>query len=236
MIKFVVVDDEERFCKKITNVIKTELFKTELEYYIEEFNEYNSDLQKTINDCSMQKIYILDIELNKSISGLEIAKEIRKKDWDSEIIFLTSHDKMFETVFRTVFKVFNFIEKFFDCEKRLAEDIKTIINKKSDYGKFIYSNNRIKMQIYYKDITHIYRDTTERKLVINTSNNKFYINMSLTELLKNLDKRFVRIHRACIVNTQRVNKYSWSKGYFILDNSKKVNMCSKLYGKNVHGK
>lgn len=234
VIKFVVVDDDEIFRNRISEVIKTELFKTDIEYYIEEFREYNKELDKIINDRSIQKVYILDIELGKSISGLEIAKKIRKEDWDSEIIFVTSHDKMFETVFRSVFKVFDFIEKFFDLEGRLAQDINVIINQKSDYGKFTYSNNRIKVQIYYKDITHIYRDTTERKLVINTSNNKFLVNMSLNELLEKLDDRFVRVHRACIVNTKRVNKYNWSKGYFILDNNETVNMCSKLYKGNIN--
>lgn len=229
MIKFVLVDDNKDFTSIIINIIEKTIFKTNIDYTIESFFTYNNSLQKLIDDCSVQKVYILDIDLGKSLSGLEIAKKIRKNDWDSEIIFVTNHDKMFETIYRNIFKVFAFIEKFISLEDRLEKTITTIINKKSDYGKFCFSNSKINIQIYYKDITCIYRDTLERKLVIKTTSNKFLISMSITEIIKKLDGRFKQIHRACIVNDERVNIYNWSKGYFVLDTKEKIDMCSKNY-------
>lgn len=233
MIKFVLVDDNKDFTSIIINIIEKTIFKTNIDYTIESFFIYNNSLQKLIDDCSVQKVYILDIDLGKSLSGLEIAKKIRKNDWDSEIIFVTNHDKMFETIYRNIFKVFAFIEKFISLEDRLEKTITTIINKKSDYGKFCFSNSKINIQIYYKDITCIYRDTIERKLVIKTTSNKFLISMSITEIIKKLDGRFKQIHRACIVNAERVNIYNWSKGYFVLDTKEKIDMCSKNYKDNI---
>ncbi len=227
MLKFIVVDDNPEFQNLIIKVIDKTMFKTNAEYFIEKYNKCSSELCKTIKDCSIQKIYILDIDLGPSISGLDIAKEIRKNDWDSEIIFITSHDKMFETVYRNIFKVFDFIEKFISLESRLEKDLLTIINKKADYGKFTYITNKIEVQIYYKDITHIYRDTSERKIVIKTTNNSFILSKSISEILSELDNRFKQVHRACIVNDQRVNLYNWTKGYFILDNGDQIDLCSK---------
>ncbi|MDD4705839.1 MAG: LytTR family transcriptional regulator DNA-binding domain-containing protein [Bacilli bacterium] len=234
MIKFVLVDDDQELSSKIVRIIEKKIFKTDIDYYIEKFSSYGYSLQKVIDDCSVQKVFILDIDLGESISGLEIAKKIRKNDWDSEIIFITNHDKMFEVIYRNIFKVFAFIEKFISLEERLGECITTIINQKSDLGKFCFSNNKIDIQIYYKDITYIYRDTEDRKLIIITTNNKFLINMSIKDILKNLDSRFKQIHRACIVNTDRVNMYNWPKGYFILDTNEKVDMCSKKYKGNIN--
>ena len=235
VIKFVVVEDDLKFQKAIVNVLEKLMFKTKYEYVIEKYPSYNSRLAKTINDCSVRKIYIMDIELEKnSKSGIEIAKEIRRLDWDSEIIFATNHDKMFEVAHRTIFKVFDFIEKFHLLDERLERDIKLILDKNNDYEKFSFVNNKLKMQIYLKDITHIYRDTEERKLIIQTSNNKFIINMTIAEILKELDSRFKQVHRACVVNTERVNMYHWCKGYFILDNNQRVDLCSKLFKEKLN--
>lgn len=234
MIKFVLVDDNQELTSKIVNIIERIIFKTNADYNIEKFSSYNNSLQKIIDDCSVQKVFILDIDLGDSISGLEIAKKIRKNDWDSEIIFITNHDKMFEIIYRNIFKVFAFIEKFISLEERLEECIITILDQKSDFGKFCFSNNKIDVQIYYKDITYIYRDTEDRKLIIKTTNNRFLINMSIKDILKKLDSRFKQIHRACIVNTNRVNIFNWPKGYFILDTNEQVDMCSKKYKDNIN--
>lgn len=234
MLKFIVVEDNKDFQTIVSKVIDKTMFKTQGDYFIEKYNKCSSALCKTINDCSIQKVYILDIDLGQSISGLDIAKEIRKNDWDSEIIFITSHDKMFETVYRNIFKVFDFIEKFISLESRLEKDLSIIVAKKGDYGKFCYINNKIDVQIYYKDINYIYRDTSERKLVIKTTNNKFLLNMSILDILNELDDRFKQIHRACIVNKERVNLFNWSKGYFVLDTGEQVDLCSKNFKENVN--
>lgn len=233
MLKFVIVEDSPEFQEIICKVIDKTIFKTENDYRIEKYSKYSSELSNTIKDCSIHKIYILDIDLGKGPSGLEIAKEIRNIDWDSEIIFITSHDKLFETVYRNLFNIFAFIEKFVSLESRLEDNLLKIISKKADYGKFYYSNNKIDVQIYYKDITYIYRDTIERKLVIKTSNNKFLLNKSILEISKELDERFKQIHRACIVNVDRVNIFNWSKGYFELDTGEKVDLCSKSFKGNI---
>jgi oligoendopeptidase F len=74
----------------------------------------------------------LDIELNSNLSGINIANKIREDDWESEIIFLTNHDNMFEQVYRSIYKVFNFIEKYHNFEERLSKDLAKIVNKNYD--------------------------------------------------------------------------------------------------------
>lgn len=229
MIKFIIVDDELIYKKRIIKIIDKLMFNNNEAYDIISFDCHNADLKKQIEDLSVEKIYILDIELPGKYSGLDISKSIRSIDWDSEIIFITSHDKMFETVYRSVYKIFSFIEKFQNMDERLEEDLKTIISKKYDTEKFTYATSKIEIQIYLKDILYIYRDTAERKLVIKTTNNNFLVNLNISDILKKLDSRFRQVHRACIVNNERVNLYNWSQGYFILDNNEKVNMCSRNY-------
>ena len=229
MIKYIIIDDEDKDIERVEKVINKIAFKTESEYDIRKFNKYNKELEKEINDNSVAKVYIIDIQLDKHKSGLDIARQIRETDWDSEIIIITNHDRMFETVYKTIYKVFKFIEKFDNMDTRLEEALKVIIRKTDDKKKFIYVNNKISLQIYLKDIMYIYRDTIERKLIIVTTNNKYHVNMTIKDILTKLDSRFVQRHRACIANDERVRVYHWNEGYFELDNNEKVYMLSKSF-------
>ena len=229
MIKIVIVEDEEKWVKEFERVVNEELFKSNKEYEIYSFNQYNENLKRLIHDNSEQKIYLMDLELDTKYTGMDILREIREDDWDSEIIVLTNHDRMFETVHKEIYKTFDFIEKFDNFEKRLKSDLKKIVNKKYDNGKFIYSNKKISLQIYLKDILYIYRDTVDRKLVIKTTNNEFLVNLSITEIMNYLDNRFNRCHKSCIINEDRVAEKNFGKGYFITDTGEKVDMLSRKY-------
>lgn len=120
-------------------------------------------------------------------------------------------------------------------QERLEKDLDIIFKKDFDNDMFVYNNRFFDLKIYYRSILYIYRETNERKLVIVTDTNKFKIGITLTEMLDLLDDRFKQCHRACIINTERVQKYEWNKGYFILDNKERVDMLSKKYKKEVMG-
>ncbi|MCR5787904.1 MAG: response regulator, partial [Bacilli bacterium] len=166
MIKFVVVDDNEVSLKKTKDIINKVKFKVDQEIKTYAFKGYNKTLANMIKNNDERTIYILDIELENSKSGIEIASLIRSVDWDSEIIFITNHEKMFETAHRSVYEVFDFIEKYHELEKRLVKDITTILSKDVDKKIFTYKGRNIDLQLYLHSINYIYRDKEERKIVI----------------------------------------------------------------------
>jgi len=132
LTSFIVVEDDKKTQETIKDVLRRVIISKDNTINIKYFTKYTSELKTIIDDNSTRKVYIMDIELETKTSGIEIAKMIREKDWESEIIFITSHDKMFETVYRSVYQVFNFIEKFYDMEKRLEKDIELIFQKNFD--------------------------------------------------------------------------------------------------------
>lgn len=229
MIKFIIVDDEEKWLKEFERIVNEVAFKSEKEYEIYSFKKYNEELHQLIIDNSEQKIFLMDLELDPKHTGMDILREIREEDWDSEIIVLTNHDRMFETVHKEIYKTFDFIEKFDNFENRLRKDIKKIVNKKLDKGKFIYNTRKISLQIFFKDILYIYRDTIDRKLIIKTSNNEFIVNLTINEILDMLDNRFTQCHRSCILNEDRVTEKNYVDGYFITDTGEQVDLLSKKY-------
>ena len=233
MIKFIVVDDDKDIINEVKDIIRKVTFNNDEEIIIKDYNKYNSDLCKEITNTSERKIYILDIELNGSKSGIQIAEIIRANDWESQIIFMTNHDKMFETVYRKVYEVFDFIEKFHDFKNRLEKDLVTIVKKNFDNKMFVYKSRNVDLKIYLKNILYIYRDTEERKVVLVTDHNRFTVSLGVNDITNYLDSSFAVVHRACIVNKNRVQKYNWKEKCFVLDNGERVNMLSKKYKKDV---
>lgn len=236
MIKIIVVEDNPDTQTEIKMILRDKEILCQEDIKIEYFSKFCAELKETIKDISERKIYILDIELGTKTSGIDIAKYIRENDWDSEIIFLTAHDKMFETAYRSVHEIYDFIEKFHNMKERLIKDIKSIFKRKYDNKMFIFNCRNYSLQIFYRSIIYIYRDKEERKLVINTNKNSYSINLSVTEALDYLDDRFKIVHRACIVNLDHVEAFNWSKGYFALDNGEKVYMLSRKYKKELENK
>lgn len=230
MVRVVVVDDDREEIEHIKDLLD-EVVKEEKE--VVTFTRLTDRLKKEIQNTDLRKIYVLDIEIGHKVSGISIAKLIRDVDWESEIIFITNHDKMFESVHRTVYEVFDFIEKFHEFDKRFKKDIQTILKRNFDNKMFVYKTNNIELNLYYKSILYIYRDTAERKLVIVTDSNKYMIGLSIKEIIPYLDYRFVKCYKSCIVNTARVQEKNYKDGYFTLDNGEKVYMLSKKCKKDL---
>lgn len=233
MAKIVVVEDSKNDQLLIKNIISPFYFKYGEQIKLLFFKKYDKELEAEINDMSERKIYILDINLKTNITGINIALKIRENDWDSEIIFLTNHDSYIHKVYNNILKVFRFIEKFDNMEERLTWCLDLILSKKQDNGMFKFSNNQIDLRIYLKDILYIYRDKDERKLVIKTTSNSFKVNKTFNEILLDLDSRFKKVHRACIVNTERVSEYKWNTGDFVLDTNEEVHLLSKKFKEKV---
>ena len=224
MVKIVIVDDDAQEIERVKS-LTLEVVK---DAKIVSFPKITSSLKAEIQNIDEHKIYVLDIQLANKVSGITIAKLIREVDWESEIIFITNHDKMFESTHRSVYEVFDFIEKFHDFDRKYKRDLKEIIKRNFDNKMFKYNANNVELNIYYRAILYIYRDTEERKLIIVTPNNKYKVSLSIKEMMNYLDDRFVQCHRSCIVNKNRVEVKNYKDGYFVLDTGEKVYLLSKM--------
>lgn len=236
MIRFVIVEDDAENLSIIKKIIDKEKYKAKQEIKTFEFSGYCKELQNLINNVKEKTVYILDIELKDSKSGVEIASIIRNEDWDSEIIFITNHDRMFETVHRSVFEVFDFIEKYLDLEKRLSKDIRLILEKNKDKKTFSYKGRNVDLHLYFNSIEYIYRDKEDRKANIVTDTTTYSVNMGLKEILSMLDSRFKFAHRSCIVNTEKVSIYDWNNNKIKMLSGKEVTYLSKKFKKEVDKK
>lgn len=232
MVNFIVVDDNTEILKNVRNIINRVMMNNPIEYKVEIFDDYDTKFIKTLNEPMSNKIYILDIE-TKSSSGIDIARQIRKNDTESIIIFITAHEELGGVIIRESLMVLTFICKFDDFNNKLKMAIENslkIVGKKkvirfNDYNS-LYT-------IPIKDIIYITRDSVERKLLIKTDYATYKVTKSLIELKELAKGTLVQTHRACLVNKERISKIDKSKKIITFDEGTTIDLLSDIYKKEL---
>ena len=233
MLKIIIVESDVIIQQKIRKVVDLVSEKYTRRTLVEVYDTINTKLIEEIKNKDCKKVYILSINMNKKISGIDLGVMIRKEEGNEEIIYVTRHGKMFETAHRRVPNINIFIEKYHDMENRLYNSLSEIFKKELNFNRYCYSNKSSYFQIYHKNIFYIYRDKNIRKSVIVTKNREYIINISLHDILEQLDSRFKFSHRSCIVNTDNIVEYNWKKLYFETLAKEKVYFLSKKCKENL---
>jgi two-component system response regulator AgrA len=232
MINFVICDDNEKILQKIIEVVQKSMINSIYEYKIHDFKDYNSKFKNLVKEKLPNKIYILDVE-TPSESGIDMARLIRKDDVNSVIIFLTSHNEVGSLLLKEALMFLTFICKYDNAEERLSKSIKKALELVGKQSAIRFEDHGVLYTLPVKDITHIYTDTIERKIIINTDYAQFKISKTLTEMEEMLPKQFKHSHRACIVNTDRIRIIDKSKNIIIFDNNQETEYLSKSFKKEL---
>lgn len=220
MINFIICDDNKYVRDINEKVISKIAMPYDFNYNIYTFEKYSVKLKNLINTPSDINIYILDLELpNKS--GIDIAKEIRKVDWDSIIIILTSHEELELTLLKQKLLILDFISKFDNYEERLTDTINMVIGKLNNKKIISFRCNKEIHHVKLDNIIYVYRDNALEKTTIVTTDDEYPIRESLSEVIKKLDSRFVQTHRACFVNKDKIESVDFKNNiiYFVNDSS-----------------
>ncbi|MDD4036372.1 MAG: LytTR family DNA-binding domain-containing protein [Bacilli bacterium] len=217
MVNFVICEDDKTIRNIILDIITSIMMPKDIEYKIHEYGCYDSCLAKLINNRRQGNIYILDIELpNKS--GLDIARKIRQKDWESVIIFSTAHYELYLEAIKNRLMILDFISKFNDYEKRLRETIELALSIVDKKKSLIFESGNILHKIRLDDIIYITRETFERKTVIKTAYGIYRVNENISKMLEGLDARFFQSHRSCIVNTDYIKTVDFKEEKIVFNN------------------
>jgi len=227
MINFVVCDDEKEFRDKFTLIINKLFMKNSIEYKIKEFGSYNKEFEEFINNDMSSKIYILDIEMKKSISGIDIARKIRKNDWNSIIIMVTSHAELGYEALKAQIMLLDFISKFDNCEKNLENVLKKAITKVDSKKVIQFQNSGVTHRLYLDDILYVTKDTVDRKCIIKTTYNEFAVNKAMSEMQEELGPTFYLSHRSCLVNTEKIKTVNWKDNTIYFNNGENIDLLAR---------
>lgn len=198
MLRLAACDDSPAVVEQIEGYIekmKDIEFNYEVFFSSEELYQYKKEQQQEFD------IYILDIEM-LDVSGLELAKTLRKESPYTLIIFLTSYSQYVYDVFDVI--TFDFIIKPLTYERFSATMHKAAEYLHMTKVLFIFTYRKNSYSIPCQTISYI--DKTGRKAFIHTNDKKIYqCNITLDEIWEQLDtKMFASIHISCIVNLSEI--------------------------------
>lgn len=203
MINFIVCEDNKIILQKNLDIINKIMFNNNVDYKLYPFTEYNDTLKRLIRDTNGKKVYILDIELS-NISGIEIAREIRKYDKDSFILISTVHTDYLPYTLKSKLLIYDFISKFDDYDQNLTKILLEIINLYPETQMLTIKLKGKIIDIYYDDILFIKYDNQKRKTIISTKSMNYELNLPLKSIIKNLDDRFQK-KDGFIINTYLID-------------------------------
>ena len=211
MLNFVLCDDNLVIVNKLKEMLEFLFVKHDIEAKITFTSDNSIDVLDFIENNHVDVI-ILDINLNSDISGLELAKRIRKNNKGIYIIFSTGHLE-YSLVAYSV-KTFDYLPKPITIERlevtimRLLEDVK-FSNK-----RFIYINNRT--IINYSEINYIKKDGM--KLVFCTDSHSYETYNSFSKIQSILPDNFIRCHKSYIANADNILNISANKNRILFKN------------------
>lgn len=233
MINIIICDDIKRDLEKVYKNVNN-FFKTNgIECKIHLFNDYDSKFMKIVKEKLPFKIYILDIE-TPSRSGIDVARDIRKKDIDSVIIFLTGHEELGNLILKNDLMFLSFINKFDNLKNRLNNSLKKalIMLKQKQTIKVVDNNNTYIINL--DDILYLTKESFERKTIIVLDYAQYKVNVPLSKIAKMLDSRFIKTHRSCIINTNRLSRIDKKNRIIYFDNNTTTDLLSDRYKKEMN--
>lgn len=232
MINVIICDDNEKDKLKAEKITKKFMEKNKKDFNIHTFNDYNKNFYNIVDRKLPSKIYLLDIE-TPSRSGIDVAREIRRKDVDSIIIFLTAHEELGNIVLKNDLMFLSFINKFDDFENRLNNSLEKSLDLLNQKNTIKIIDRNVIYTININDILYITKESFERKTIIKTDYSEFKLNKSLADIVSMLDDRFIQTHRACFANTKRISKIDKTKREITFDNNEVIDLLSDKYRKVV---
>lgn len=155
-------------------------------------------------DAEEPEILFLDIQMPGK-DGMEIAEELRRRQWDTILIFVTALPEYVYEAFDV--GAFHYLVKPFQEEKLRKVFFKALgqYGKRERQAVVLIKQGGISTAVPVENI--IYAEVFNRKITLHTTDGTLEYYGKLTELSQQVGDSFYRTHRAYLVNLKYVEKY-----------------------------
>ena len=220
-MRIAICDDESKICEMLNSKVKKIFPDAEIITY--------TSGKELLNDNTFPDILLLDIKM-PDISGMDVASELRSRNFRNIIIFITGEED-------EVFNSFDVQPFHFLVKPVLDDKLKTVLenatkelsnrkNNQTDNYEFINiqsgtSHIRVNLSML------IYAEVYDRKTILHMKKENIEYYGQLSALEKLVGEDFFRIHRSYLVNMRYVQRYDRTTVRMI--NGDKLSLSRRLY-------
>lgn len=199
-LRIAICDDESKQIEYMSELVAGWVKKSRHLVEIKTFLSAEAFLFEYSEDRSYD-ILILDIEMGK-MSGVELAKELRKDNHAIQLIFVTGFYEYFSDGYDV--SALHYLIKPATTEKLYPVLDRAVANLSYRERSILLDTGEAREKVLLADILYIEAD--KRYIYVNTNNRKYYVRISLTKVSEQLDDSFYKVHRSFLVNLRFVRK------------------------------
>lgn len=220
--------------QRLERLIKTLALRHQIRYRSLISTARPDDLLSQIEKAADHQLYFLDLQINhEEQKGLEVAKEIRKKDPFGTIVIVTTHSELAPITFTYRVAALDFIEKdlpeaeFIEkvTECLLIADSRRTIPVSPD--NFSFENKYTSFQIPFSDILYFETMEIAHKIRLITKSKVLDFYAELNEIA-GYDERLFRCHRAFVVNLANIRSVDKKNKLVLFDNDESCSVSRRL--------
>lgn len=229
MLNFIICDDEKEFRGLIKGEIDKFMMNYDIEYKKYECENYEEEFEALARKEIGFKVYFFDIK-TKNGSGLDAARFIREEldDWNSIIIIVTAFAEYRYEALSNRLYLLDFISKFDNCKKQLKEALKIVYKQYNSREKCLsYEYNYTLYKIELKNIVFIEKEQDSKRCIIHTDYGTFKAPFTLSAIAKQLDKRFLKVHKSLLLNVDKIRSYDIKENEVLFVNGMSTNLISR---------
>ncbi len=207
-LNIAICDDEQIQIENTKKIVESWCNESKCRAQINEFT-CSEQFLFTFEDNQNFDILLLDIEMGE-ISGVELAKKVRKYSDSVQIIFITGYSEYIldgyeVSALQYLMKPVN-EEKLFSTLNRAVEKIK----KNEEVLIIETSVGVIRVPLYQI----VYIEVVKNYITIHAKEN-YTTKMTLSETAKKLDNSFLKIGRSFIINLNFISKVTKTDVHFV---------------------
>ena len=235
MLNFIICDDEKDFRGLISKEVEKFMMNYDVNYKVYQFETYDEEFEKVARSDLGFKVYFFDIK-TKNGSGLDAARFIREEldDWNSIIVIVTAFSEYRYEALSNRLYLLDFISKFDNCKKKIKEILKIVYKNYNSREKCLnYEYNYILYKIELKNIIFIEKEQDSKRCIIYTTYGTFKAPFTLSAIYKQLDKRFLKVHKSLILNIDKIKTYDIKKNEVLFVNGMSTNLISRTGRKEL---
>lgn len=189
------------------------------------------DLLTSLSDSPCMSVYLLDIELNSDMNGLDLAKAIRNRDPKGFIVFITSHVEYAPKTFKLQVEAFGYINKESPNLNAMLSSTLTKIHERyalfqessCDNPRLHFKSNGHIHYYFANELVAIMTSELSHRIKLFTMDSSIDFNGSLNKIKRNLpSSHFLQCHRSCIINKNHIRSYDAESHMVELANHMKV--------------